>query len=163
MVRLNRFLLASLITAVCVIPAFAQDNSTDQQPPMTPAPAAVTAPDLQWIWGEVVSVNGAAQTLTVKYLDYDSDMEKTIDVMTDAATKFEEAKGIDEIKAQDTVSIEYLVKDGKNIAKGITVERIEETDLGEGEPPAAAPEKVGNGPIQVPEGNDTPADPGMSK
>jgi hypothetical protein len=154
MVRINRLLLGTLIAAVCAFPAFAQENATEQQ-----QPAAAAAPDLQWLWGEVISVNPQEQSMSVKYLDYDSDMEKTIELVSDAGTKFEEVKGLDEIKPQDTVSIEYLVKDGKNVARGITVERIEETDIGEGEPPTAAPEKVGTGPIPVPEKvGDAPSD-----
>ena len=169
MIKRSSLLFAAVITAVCVFPVFAQENATQEQAPAAAAaapvvPPATAVPDLQWIWGEVVSVNAATQAMSVKYLDYDSDMEKTIDIVSDAGTKYEEVKGIDEIKPQDTVSIEYLVKDGKNLAKGITVERIEETDIGEGEPQTKAPEKVGTGPLPGPDqGGETTAVPDSSK
>jgi len=177
MVKRDSLLLAVVMTAVCTFPVFAQDKAADEQqqpaaapaPVETPAAAPVVAPasgqDLQWIWGEVVTVDGQAKSMSVKYLDYDSDTEKTIDIAADPDTKFEEVKGMGDIKPQDTVSIEYLAKDGKNVAKGITVERIEQTDVGEGtESPAAAPEKVGTGPIAPPEqNNEAPADTESSK
>ncbi len=82
--------------------------------------------EVQWLWGEVVSVDNVKNQLVVKYLDYDADQEKEITITTDASTAFENARQLLDIKPQDTVSIDYTVNaDLKNIAKNISVEKPE--------------------------------------
>jgi uncharacterized Zn finger protein len=67
----------------------------------------------------------------VKYLDYDADQEKEMAINVDEKTIYENVKSIDEIKPQDTVSIDYIVSpEGKNIAKNISIEKIEEQAAG---------------------------------
>jgi len=104
------------------------------------------AAEIQWIWGEVVSVDQAAKVFAVKYLDYDTDMEKQMTMSVDEKTGFENSKSLADLKIQDTVSVDYIIgADGKNIARNISVEKIE--DIGDAEESALAPEKVGTGPI----------------
>ncbi len=84
---------------------------------------AATEPDMQWAWGEVVSVDSANKTITVKSLDYETDQEKEISVTIDEKTTFENVKSLDEIKALDAISIDYTIDaDGKKIAKAVTIE-----------------------------------------
>ncbi len=113
-----------------------------------PAPAAPAAGTVmpEWLWGEVVSVDKAAGTLTVKYLDYDTDIEKETVIYTDNATVFENIKSLDEIKAEDTVSIDFTVAQDKQLAKLISVERIEDETMFPAEEPESVPEKVGSEP-----------------
>lgn len=115
-------------------------------------PVELNPSEIQWVWGEVVSVNGAEKSMTVKYLDYDTDEEKTIIIMITDATTYQEIKGLEGIKAADTVSVEYTSNGGKNIAKDITVEKIEDADAGADAVQAMAPEKVGAGPVTETEG-----------
>lgn len=83
-------------------------------------------PDLQWLWGEVVSVDTQKNELSVKYLDYDTEQEKEIKIAVDDKTTYENTKSIAEIKQNDTVSIDYIVSpEGKNIARNISVEKPE--------------------------------------
>jgi hypothetical protein len=104
------------------------------------------AAEIQWIWGEVVSVDQAAKVFAVKYLDYDTDMEKQMTMSVDEKTGFENSKSLADMKIQDTVSVDYIIgADGKNIARNISVEKIE--DIGDAEESALTPEKVGTGPI----------------
>ena len=79
--------------------------------------------DAQWVWGEVVSVDAAANTVVVKYLDYETDQEKDISVSVDAKTTYENASALSDIKVKDTLSIDYVTVNGKNIAKNISVEK----------------------------------------
>ena len=82
----------------------------------------------QWIWGEVVSVDAASSSLVVKYLDYESEQEteKQITFATDSNTMFENVASLSEIKAGDTVSVDYVVgAEGKNTANTISVEKPE--------------------------------------
>jgi hypothetical protein len=83
---------------------------------------------VQWIWGEVVSVDAASSSLVVKYLDYESEQEteKQITFATDSNTLFENVVNLPEIKAGDTVSVDYVTSaEGKNTAKTISVEKPE--------------------------------------
>lgn len=101
-------------------------------------------PETQWIWGDVVSVDTTAQKILVKYLDYETDTEKEINIDVDDKTNYENVKSVDEIKPQDILSIDYIINpDGRNIAKNISVERPEgaETLPQEGTPeePKAVP------------------------
>lgn len=82
--------------------------------------------EAQWIWGDVVSVDTAVKTVLVRYLDYETDTEKEINLSVDDKTTYENVKSIGEIKLQDTLSVDYIVDlEGKNIAKNISVEKPE--------------------------------------
>lgn len=131
-------LLILLNTAFIV----AQEDKTSE------AAAVSSVPEVQWLWGEVVSVDVPNKLFVVKYLDYDTDTEKEMSINVDEQTVFENIKSLEEIKAQDTVSIDYLVSsDGKNIAKNISLEKIENEGTLPPEETAVVPEKVGSGPI----------------
>jgi hypothetical protein len=78
--------------------------------------------EFQWVWGEVTSIDTAKKSITVKYLDYETDTEKEMSLIVDENTKFESAKSLADIKVADTVDIEYIVKDGKNIARNISLD-----------------------------------------
>ncbi len=116
-------------------------NQAQTQMPVAPAlePTATPAaePDLQWLWGEVKSVDASQQELTVNYLDYESDNEKEVKVLTDEKTNFENIKALADIKVKDTVSVDYvLTPDNKYLAKLVSVEKPEEMIK---EMPTAAP------------------------
>ena len=111
-----------------IIPLFAQEPES-QAVTTTPAESEV-----QWLWGEVVSVDTLTGQMTVKYLDYETDTEKEISININDQTSFENAKSLAEIKAQDTVSVDYTTNpEGKNIAKNISVERNEDIQTPPGE------------------------------
>lgn len=85
-------------------------------------------PEIQWIWGEVVSVDPTTSQIVVKYFDYETDSDKEMSINVDNKTTYENVKTIDEIKPGDTVSIDYIVNtEGKNIGKNISVEKPEST------------------------------------
>jgi len=100
--------------------------SQEQAAEKPPAQEVPSEPETQWIWGEVVSVDTAARKILVKYLDYETDTEKEINIDVDDKTTYENVKSVDEIKPQDTLSIDYIINpDGRNIAKNISVEKPE--------------------------------------
>ncbi|MDD5432543.1 MAG: hypothetical protein PHO70_06135 [Candidatus Omnitrophica bacterium] len=83
-------------------------------------------PEIQWIYGDVVTLDAQNKAMTIKYLDYESNQEKEIGIVVDDKTTFENVKTFDEIKPKDTVSVDYLANpDGKNIAKNINVEKVD--------------------------------------
>lgn len=83
-------------------------------------------PEVQWLWGEVLSVNPKDKAIQVKYVDYDSDTEKEIIITADPKTTYENVKSLEQIQPQDTVSVDYVSgKDGSNLAKNISVEKPE--------------------------------------
>jgi len=122
-IRISLFLgIVSSFILISTCPVFSQELATDK-------PAAQESPseaDTQWIWGDVVSVDAAAKKILVKYLDYETDTEKEINIIVDDKTTYENVKSVDEIKPLDTLSIDYMISpDGRNIAKNISVERPE--------------------------------------
>ncbi|OFZ54702.1 MAG: hypothetical protein A3D92_16065 [Bacteroidetes bacterium RIFCSPHIGHO2_02_FULL_44_7] len=80
--------------------------------------------ETQWLYGDVINLDPQNKTILVKTLDYETDQEKEIAIAVDEKTTFENIKSLDEIKPNDTVSVDYVVSpDGKNLAKNISLER----------------------------------------
>ncbi len=103
-----------------------QNPSTQPTQPTQPTQEIPSEPETQWIWGEVVSIDAATKNILVKYLDYETDTEKEININADDKTTYENVKSVDEIKPQDTLSIDYIISlDGRNTAKNISVEKPE--------------------------------------
>ncbi len=156
----RKSLLLPLGLALCAaLPLTLKAQETSQ-----PAASNSTSTDVQWVWGEVASVDPAAGTLAVKYLDYDTDEEKAMNMTVADTTTFQEVKGLDGIKPQDTVSVEYIVKEGKNLARDITVEKVEDAaDTGTDQTQQLPPEKVGSGPVSETDGPAQPSEQPQGK
>lgn len=109
-------------------------------------PAPQDESEMQWVWGEVVSVDTTSKSITVKCLDYETDQEKEMTVNVDDKTVYDNVKSIDEIKPNDTLSIDYIISaDNHNLARNLSKEAAEVTGESEQkapiEPiPAAAPQ-----------------------
>ena len=118
-----------LISIVSLIFLTANFNFAQEQ--LTPETAQTPSePEVQWLWGEVVSVDTQNKIILVKYFDYESDIEKEITINVNDKTTYENVQSIDEIKPKDTVSIDYLVSlEGKSIAKNISVEKAEGSEV----------------------------------
>ena len=98
----------------------------------------------EWLYGEVVSVDIAAKSLQVRYLDYNTDIEKQDTVFTDDKTLLEGVKSLPDLKPQDTVSIDYIIDaDGKFRAVAVSLETFEEDTEPVLEELMPEPEKVG--------------------
>jgi hypothetical protein len=98
----------------------AQENKLEEQS------VAAVEPEVQWLWGEVVSIDVQNNTLLVKYLDYETDSEKQVSVGIDDKTVYEDVASLAEIRPQDNVSIDYTIGAGeKLIAKNISIEKPE--------------------------------------
>ena len=125
MSRRKCFIFAFTVSSILIFAGMGlaqQDWSTDIS----------SVPDVQWLWGEVVSVDAAKAEVTVRYLDYESEEEKQVVVVVDDKTAFENVASLAQIKVADTVSVDYVVeKGGKNLAKNISVERPEEINAPE--------------------------------
>ncbi len=101
-------------------------EQAEVQPLVAPEPVMQEEPEMQWLWGEVASVNKDAQQINIKYLDYDTETEKEIALTVEPQTTFENVNSFDEIKNSDTVSIDYLIgQNNKNVARNISVEKLE--------------------------------------
>lgn len=82
--------------------------------------------DLQWAWGEVTNLDNQAGTVTLKYLDYETDQEKELVLMVDEKTTFENINDFSQLKLGDALSIDYIAGvDNKNIAKNISFEKAD--------------------------------------
>jgi len=129
----KKFIVLVVLLMVSTLLAFAEEPvvfpadmtaSSDQQG------AIKNTNDAQWAWGEVTNVDAQAKTLTLKYLDYETDQEKDLVLMIDENTVFENIKGFDEIKVKDTLSIDYMITaEGNNLAKNINFEQPDATPI----------------------------------
>lgn len=82
---------------------------------------------LQWVWGEVTSVDAQNNELKIKYIDYETDMERETSITVDFQTTYGNFSAFSDIKPKDTVSVDYAVSpEGKNIAKNISLEKPED-------------------------------------
>ncbi|MDD4899107.1 MAG: hypothetical protein PHT31_03795 [Candidatus Omnitrophica bacterium] len=87
-------------------------------------------PETEWLWGEVVSVDPMTSEIKVKTLDYKNDTEIEVLVNVDDKTTYENIKSAAEIKPKDSLSIDYIVTaEGKNLAKNISLEKAEVSDM----------------------------------
>ncbi|HTY45302.1 MAG TPA: hypothetical protein VMD52_04880 [Patescibacteria group bacterium] len=140
--RLTRTIILSAAGACITLLAvsFALSQESASAPAAVPAaPSAAVTDDLQWVWGEVVSLDALSKNFKIKFLDYETDTEKEMTITVDDKTTYENVKDFQEIKPQDTVSVDYLIgAEGKNLAKNINVEKPEDAQsITEEQAPAA--------------------------
>jgi len=138
--RANLVLIISLFLLVIGAKSvFSQNEGASALP--AASKEASSEPEILWVWGEVTAVDSASNKLSVKYLDYENDVEREISISLDDKTTFDNNAGsIAQLKPKDTVSIDYMVDpSGANIAKNISIEKIEAMP-GEEMAPEAAPE-----------------------
>lgn len=124
-----KLLFLSALIVLSAVPAYSQDTQSEQAKPEEVTPAVVKEESPQpkelSIYGEVQTVNPSAGSLTIQYYDYDSDEEKTIDIISAKDTMIEGVSTINDIKKADWVDVTYESKDGKSMAKSIKVEKEE--------------------------------------
>lgn len=115
------------LTVLAVIFFFSLMPSVfSQQQAAQPQQAALPPQEeVSWLWGEVKVVDPVSSSLTVLYMDYQTDEEKELLLIIDANTQFEAVQGLNAVKIGDTASIDYVTENGKNIAKNISIETIE--------------------------------------
>lgn len=137
---MKRYLLTILVLGLFAVQGFAQDNPAPADadevqariatpPEQMAAPAAAeeaVEPQEISIYGEVKSIDTASGTITVQYYDYDSDEEKSIAIVVDQSVKMENAASISDIKQGNWADVIYTVKNGKNIATSVIIEKDEE-------------------------------------
>ena len=151
---MKRYILATLILVSFTVLGYCQDNQNNQNSPAQPAAEAVTSapapvaatavaqPQEISIYGEVKAVNPATGSVTVQYYDYDSDEEKSIEIVTDANTKMENAATINDVKQGNWADVIYAAASGKNMAKSIIVEKEEEAPAEMSKPEAMPPQEA---------------------
>jgi hypothetical protein len=96
-----------------------------QQEAVLNVAASSTDPEIQWVLGEVISTDTANNKLVVKFLDYEAEIEREITVEAAGDTVYEGTTTLADIKPKDTVSIDYIAQDEKNIAKKVSVQKTD--------------------------------------
>ncbi len=134
---LTKLTFIALLICLSAIPVFAQ-NTANAPAPVQAADTASQDKEVA-IYGEVQSANSQSGVLAVQYYDYDSDSEKTADIVIGVDSKIENVAAIEDIKKGDWVDVTYVVRDGKNAAKVVTVEKEEAPATDEEAPQPAAP------------------------
>lgn len=125
-------LITALFIGISAGPGFGEETTVEQGGKV---PAQLTSEmDVQWLWGEVISIDIERSQLLLKYLDYELDQEKEITITVDPKTTYENVQSYTQIKPKDTVSVDYIVEaSGRNLVKNITVEKPEDLEAaGEG-------------------------------
>ena len=131
---MKRYALAVLVVILFAAQGYCQENTvsnnqdTSQVAGEAAAPAQTESvkaanPEEISIYGEIKSVNAATNSMTVKYYDYESDNEKSIEIIADNNTKMEGAPAISDIKQGNWADINYTVVNGKNVAKSVVIEK----------------------------------------
>ncbi len=110
-------LLVGLIMFFCNAFAFSQETSAPAQ----------EYPQLEWLWGEVVSVDLGSNKVTIKYPDYETEQDKEITLSVDEKTQYNNVSSLADIKPQDTLSIDYRVTvTGDSVAENISLDKPDE-------------------------------------
>ena len=82
--------------------------------------------NISWVWGEVKNVDYISSKFSILYMDYQTDDEKELVLTVNQDTKFEGINDFNSLKVGDTVGIDYFFDANNNIAKNISVEKLEE-------------------------------------
>lgn len=123
--------------------ALSEDQAIEPEMfPTATSPQQSSDSNMQWVWGEVTGVDTQGKALVLKYLDYETDQEKEISISVDDATAYENIKSLEEIQPKNNLSVDYVSKDGVNLAKSISLEKTEITPEPEPviEPETTAPQ-----------------------
>jgi hypothetical protein len=144
------FVILSLLILAGSGFAFSEDQALDTNTVSAPSDVTATpqesvdSPNTQWVWGEVASVDAQNRALKLKYLDYETDQEKEMVLNTDEQTSYDNIKSLEDIQPKDNISVDYVVKDSKNIARSIGLEKAENAA------PAIASQAVGMNSVETP-------------
>ena len=124
---LGMMLCLILMSTSLVFSQESQEGNVAVGPPIQEVPAE---PEIQWLYGEVISVDVDNNQINVKTIDLETDTEKEMIISVDDKTIYENIKSLDEIRPKDTVAIDYIVSpEGNNIAKNISVEKPESPEV----------------------------------
>jgi Cu/Ag efflux protein CusF len=111
--------LGLIVGVLCLSGAYAQTES---------APEAA-AQEVQDAYGEVVSIDTNAGSITITEYDYDKDQDVNKTYKIDKAATYENVKALNEIKAGDWVALTLKQeKDGTALATSVYVERYDLTE-----------------------------------
>ena len=109
--------------------AFSQEEAAKPAvPAAAPAAAAPAEEETDYSFGTVKSVSG--DQMVVSEYDYESDKDVDVTYAADPAVKLENVDAVANIKAGDSVEIDFVTKDGKKVAKTISVEKPTEEEAG---------------------------------
>jgi len=109
-----RYLLSGFALILCFCLALTPINSVAQD-----------EDQFFYSYGEVLSV--AQDQIMVREFDYATGEEKDVVYYITADTLLDSVESVDQIKSSDLVDVEFMVsEDGKNIAREILVDRIED-------------------------------------
>ncbi len=117
---------ALLLLSLGLNTAFSKEGDVVSGPPI---PGVNAESEMQWVWGEVVLIDPVNKKVLLKYLDYETDMEKEISIIVDAQTFYDNISSLEQLRPGDPVSVDYIVDaDGVNIARDISIEKPQELE-----------------------------------
>jgi len=87
-----------------------------------PAPATNEADEVDYSFGTVKSAS--AGEVVVSEYDYETDKDVDVAYTLDPKVELKNVDAADKIVAGDSIDITFIVKDGKKIAKSVSIEKI---------------------------------------
>ena len=91
--------------------------------------------EVEYSYGTVNKVSG--NDIEVKEYDFETESDVNVTYVVNAETQFINVNAVAEIAPGDTVDIDYVVKEGKNAAKVVDVEKAAAETTGTGGVPSA--------------------------
>ena len=93
----------------------------------------------EYSYGTVTSISG--DQLVVSEYDFETDKDVDVTYTVDAKAEFENISKLADVKAGDSIEIDYVVRDSKKVATFVAVDKGDTAALGtdEAAAPAAAP------------------------
>ena len=104
---MNRCLLTLLVCVMIVGPSCVVSAQEDE--------------DVEFSYGVVVKVDVSSKEIVVSEYDYERDVENNISYSIDPDTKFEDGDSIKGIQKGDEISIDYIYRNGKRMARLISI------------------------------------------
>ncbi len=154
---MKNFYIATMVLAICFSVCFITGTAGAQG---ETAATQVATPEesYEYSYGAVKSVSPSQ--IVISEYDYTKDQEIDVIYAVDAETTFENVDSTANIAIGEIVDVEYTVKDGKNIARTVIVEKLPEEEGAYPEEGAAEPE-MQEGAVEpvVTEATETPAQP----
>jgi Cu/Ag efflux protein CusF len=95
--------------------------------------APAEAKPIEWVWGEVISVDAGNKQIVLKHLDYDTYEEVQTTLNVGDKTLFENVAALEEIRAGNHLTADFKVVAGSNIADLVVVEKGVQEDSAEPE------------------------------
>jgi len=77
-----------------------------------------------FVYGEIIAIDGASNSFVVKYFNYDTMDDRTVEIRLGDETEWEDVTGIMALHVGDWIGSHYYISDdGTNVADSVRLEK----------------------------------------